>query len=175
MSLGKGGKEVEKMLTTRFTDQVGCRVPIQQAAMGLLSGPELAAAVAEAGGLGMVSALSRTLEGVSNLLDEMQERTSGVFGANIIVAQRDPEELREYAAVMAEKARVVEFFYGEPYRELVEIVHQSGALACWQVGSRGEGRAEEEAGCGWRVEQGVEGRWNKSGGGRLRLDSVGGD
>src|SRR5438046_742293 len=42
------------MLTTRFTELVGCRVPIQQAGMGGVASPELALAVAEAGGLGML-------------------------------------------------------------------------------------------------------------------------
>ena len=41
-------------LTTRFTELVGCMVPIQCAGMGMAS-PELAVAVAGAGGLGMMS------------------------------------------------------------------------------------------------------------------------
>jgi nitronate monooxygenase len=43
------------MLTTRFTEMVGCSVPIQQAGMGRVSPPQLAAAVSEAGGLGTVA------------------------------------------------------------------------------------------------------------------------
>ena len=43
------------MITTRFTELVGCSVPIQQAGMGSHTNPRLAAAVANAGGLGMVS------------------------------------------------------------------------------------------------------------------------
>ena len=42
------------MLTTRFTQLIGCTVPIQQAGMGQVAPPELAAAVSEAGGLGML-------------------------------------------------------------------------------------------------------------------------
>ena len=44
------------MLATRFTQTVGCSVPIQQAGMGRVSPPALAAAVSEAGGLGTVAA-----------------------------------------------------------------------------------------------------------------------
>ena len=44
------------MLTTRFTKMVGCSVPIQQAGMGPVSPPQLAAAVSQAGGLGTVAA-----------------------------------------------------------------------------------------------------------------------
>jgi nitronate monooxygenase len=48
------------MLATRFTDLVGCAVPIQQAPMGTFAKPRLAAAVANAGGLGSLTALHRT-------------------------------------------------------------------------------------------------------------------
>ena len=47
------------MLATRFTELVGCTVPIQQAGMGVVAQPELAAAVSEAGGLGMVGRRAR--------------------------------------------------------------------------------------------------------------------
>jgi NAD(P)H-dependent flavin oxidoreductase YrpB (nitropropane dioxygenase family) len=42
---------------TRFTDLAGCRVPIQQAPMGSMSTPALAVAVADAGGVGCITAL----------------------------------------------------------------------------------------------------------------------
>jgi hypothetical protein len=42
---------------TRFTEVVGCRVPIQQAPMGSVSSPALAVAVADAGGVGSITAL----------------------------------------------------------------------------------------------------------------------
>lgn len=38
------------MLKTRFTELVGCTVPIQQAGMGFYAHPPLAKAVAAAGG-----------------------------------------------------------------------------------------------------------------------------
>jgi nitronate monooxygenase len=144
------------MLSTRFTDLVGCKVPIQQAGMGLLSGPELASAVANAGGLGMVSALGQTPEGVSKLLYEMRERTTGSFGINILPVLMDPDIVREYAVAMAESSSLVEFFYSDPDQELVEIAHRRGALVSWQVGSREEAMAAEEAGCDLIVAQGIE-------------------
>ena len=47
------------MTATRFTELVGCTVPIQQAGMSAVARPELAAAVSEAGGLGMLGRLAR--------------------------------------------------------------------------------------------------------------------
>jgi NAD(P)H-dependent flavin oxidoreductase YrpB (nitropropane dioxygenase family) len=43
------------MLETAFTRLVGCPVPIQQTGMGGVATPELAAAAARAGALGMVN------------------------------------------------------------------------------------------------------------------------
>ena len=87
------------MLRTKFTELVGCTVPIQQAGMGDLSPPRLAAAVADAGALGMVGLTSAPLAYVVKSLDETRHLTSGIFGANFIypglvdetTGQVDPE------------------------------------------------------------------------------------
>ena len=77
------------MLTTRFTELVGCTVPIQQAGMGAVSPPELVAAVPEAGGLGMLGTAcwgGRNLANLDRLLDQVHGRTARPFGVNFIVA-----------------------------------------------------------------------------------------
>ncbi len=148
------------MLRTRFTDLVGCTVPIQQAGMGWLANPRLAAAVADAGAQGMVSVAvgGLPLPLLSEILDQLRQQTSGVFGANILMVniEDDQEYGRALVEISAARARVVDFFYGDPDAELVEIVHSHGALACWQVGSNGEAIAAEEAGCDLIVAQGIE-------------------
>jgi nitronate monooxygenase len=144
------------MLTTRFTTLVGCSVPIQQAGMADLSSPRLAAAVAEAGGLGMVSVYGATPAQIAQVLDTVRGQTSGVFGANFIMPFVDPAFAQECVAVAAAKAKVVDFFYSDPDATLVEIVHAGGALACWQVGSREEAVAAANAGCDFIIAQGIE-------------------
>ena len=42
-------------ITTRFTEMLGCRHPLQQAGIGGMTSPALAVAVAEAGALGMLT------------------------------------------------------------------------------------------------------------------------
>lgn len=152
------------MLRTRFTDLLGCTVPLQQAGMGKLASPSLATAVAEAGGLGMVSGVaSAPPEYVARILDEIRRATPGAFGANFIVAgardeasgKLDPD-FAKVLEVAASRARVVEYFYAHPEPELVEIAHAGGALASWQVGSREEAVAAERAGCDLIVAQGTE-------------------
>jgi nitronate monooxygenase len=124
---------------TRFTDLVGCRLPIQLAAMGGVGTTELAVAVIAAGGLGMVNRRS--------------EPAPGACGKNFLVPyDPDIEEIR----VAAGRTRVVEFFFGDPTARLVDAVHSGGALAAWQVGSAAEAVAAVETGCDFVVAQGTE-------------------
>ena len=147
------------MLTTRFTALVGCSAPIQQAGMGSHAKPRMAATVANAGGLGMVSVYGSyggPPANIAKMLDDTRERTAGVFGANLIMKWIEPDLAHETVRVAAERARVVEFFYTDPDPILVDIVHSEGALACWQVGSREEAVAAVAAGCDFIVAQGIE-------------------
>lgn len=79
------------MLTTAFTDLVGCQVPIQQAGMGGVATPEMAAAVADAGGLGMVSMVLQPADAVAAGLDALAKQTAGQVGINFLMPFLDPE------------------------------------------------------------------------------------
>ena len=98
------------MLTTAFTDLVGCQVPIQQAGMGGVATPELAAAVADAGGLGMVSMVLQPADAVAAGLDALAKQTTGQVGINFLMPFLDPEAVEAAAS----RVRVVEFFYADP-------------------------------------------------------------
>ena len=144
------------MLMTRFTELVSCAVPIQQAPMGNLATPRLAAAVAEAGALGMVAGTGDPPDIIAAQLDRAREQTAGPIGAHFFVPFVDPGLARESVAAAAERARVVDFFYADPDPALVEFAHAGGALACWQVGSADEARAAVAAGCDFVIAQGIE-------------------
>lgn len=85
-------------------------------------------------------------------LDRLHEQTGGTFGVNFLMPFID----RGAVEVAASKAKLVEFFYGEPDRTLIELVHEGGALVCWQVGSREEAQEAVAAGCDLIVAQGRE-------------------
>src|SRR5205809_156660 len=147
------------MLKTRFTDLTGCKVPIQQAAIGGLARPQLATAVSDAGGLGMVYAGSFDPNQMTEVFEDMRRRTSGVFGANFLIPEAfvsDLDEIREQVETASKLVKVVEFFYRQPDPSLVDLVHKGGALASWQVGSNQEAVAAAEAGCDMIVAQGIE-------------------
>jgi len=139
------------MTTTSFTDLVGCALPLQLAGMGGVSTPELAAAVSHAGGLGMIGAAGVPVDMLGEML-EMLEATGEAFGVNFLMPFLDPEALR----LAAGKARVVEFFFGDPDRSLVQIAHAGGALVSWQIGSPQEAFEARDAGCDFIVAQGTE-------------------
>ncbi|WP_369253369.1 NAD(P)H-dependent flavin oxidoreductase [Geodermatophilus amargosae] len=139
-------------METPFTRLVGCSVPIQQAPMGAVSSPNLAVAVAEAGGVGTLSALGLPPEVLLRRLDGMRRRTSGVLSANVVT----PEVDEQLVADVAERVRLVDFFWFDPSPRLVDVAHRSGALVNWQVGSVTEARAAVDAGCDVVTVQGVE-------------------
>lgn len=140
------------MLRTSLTDLLQCRAPVQQSPMGGVSTPELAVAVAEAGGVGTVTALGLDNDRLRQLLDDMVRRTEGVLAANFLTADID----RAAVAIAAARVRVVDFFWADPDRALVALAHDGGALVNWQVGSIEEARAAVAAGCDLVTVQGVE-------------------
>jgi nitronate monooxygenase len=139
------------MLQTRFTALVGCTFPIQQAGMGNAR-RELAAAVSSAGALGMLGGVMQPAGLLAQEVDAVKREADGPVGVNFLMPFLD----REAVEAVAERARVVEFFFGDPDVELVKVVRSGGALAAWQIGSGEEARAAEEAGCDFLIAQGVE-------------------
>ena len=127
------------MSTARFTNLIGCKLPIQLAAMGGVGTTELAAAVVSAGGLGMVPAGTQPAAGACGVTFVM------AFGPSL-----------EDIAAAAAQCRVAEFFYADPRADVVSAAHAAGALAGWQVGSAAEALEAEKAGCDYVVAQGME-------------------
>jgi nitronate monooxygenase len=136
------------VLSTAFTELVGCQVPIQLAGMPQVSVPRLAAAVADAGGLGMITPTDHTVE----VLEQLANQTSGTFGINFLIPFLDLEAVEAASS----RARVIDFHFGKPDAGLVARVHRGGALAGWQVGSADEARAAVDAGCDFVIAQGIE-------------------
>ena len=115
------------MLRTRFTDMLGCSVPLQQAPIGGAS-PRLTAAVAEAGGLGMQGAILYPPDMLAAILDGVRAQTSGVFGVNILVPALD-RGCVEGVAARGEDAVLTAAFYHHVARRApprADLVHRGG-------------------------------------------------
>lgn len=82
----------------------------------------------------------------------MALRTGAQIGVNFVI----PFLNRETLKAVATRAKLVEFFLGDPDPALVELVHTAGALASWHIGSLDEAIAAERAGCDLIAAQGIE-------------------
>lgn len=79
------------MFSNRVTELLGVELPIVQAPMGWIARAQLASAVSEAGGLGIIETSSGELDVVREEVRKMRDLTDKPFGVNIAQAfVRDP-------------------------------------------------------------------------------------
>ena len=80
------------MIRTRITEMLGVQYPIVQAPMGWIARAQLASAVSNAGGLGIIETSSGELPAVREEIRKMRALTDKPFGVNIAQAfVRDPD------------------------------------------------------------------------------------
>lgn len=73
------------MFNTRITEILGVEYPIIQGGMAWVATHELAAAVSEAGGLGIIAAGNAPGDYVRNEIKKLREKTDKPFGVNIML------------------------------------------------------------------------------------------
>ena len=114
----------------------GARLPVLQAGMGGVAQPELAAAVCEAGGFGMIG-LYRHEEGeICELLARTAALTPARFGVNFVPFVLDAEQLLGRLACLADRPeRPVVTFFGLPEARVLRSL-PAGMDYGAQVGSR---------------------------------------
>jgi nitronate monooxygenase len=137
---------------TAFCRLVGIDLPIVQAPVGGITTPALAAAVSEAGGLGMLSITWRDPHTLRALLQDTRSRTAKPFAVNLVL-EWDPAERLSIA--LEEGVRIVSFFWGDP-APWVDQVHAAGGLVLHTVASAEEARRVRDAGVDAVVAQGWE-------------------
>jgi len=139
-------------MRTTFTERVGVTLPIVQAPMGGVGGPELAAAVSNAGGLGMLALSWHPPEAVRAAIRQTRALTDKPFGVNLVLAFPQAERL---AVCLEEKVPAVSFFWGDPAPH-VAACHAAGAIVLCTVASAAQARAATAAGVDVVVAQGWE-------------------
>ena len=144
-------------LHTRLCDRFGVEHPIVNAPMGGGDAPaELAAAVANAGGLGMIG--GTTVGGVPWLVEQIRrarELTDAdrTFGVGIISHFPNASELMD--AALAEGVRVIAHSFADP-TPFVGPAHDAGALVLCQVRTVEDARRAADAGVDVVTAQGTE-------------------
>jgi hypothetical protein len=104
------------MLKTRITDRFGLSTPILNAGMAMVAGPELAAAVSNAGGLGMLGGAMVPPDGLRAMCAATRALTSRPFGVDLIGDFLADEHLD---ALIEERVPLVVFFWTIPPKEQI--------------------------------------------------------
>jgi NAD(P)H-dependent flavin oxidoreductase YrpB (nitropropane dioxygenase family) len=137
---------------TALCDLLGIEVPVVLAPMGGAVTPTLAAAVSNAGGLGMLPLTWASPDEIAAAVDETRQLTSHPFGVNLGLAWDQRERL---GAALASGVRFISFFWGDA-SSLIGEARAAGALVFVTVGTAEEGRAAAVAGADVVVAQGWE-------------------
>lgn len=72
-------------MKTVLCDRLGVELPIIQAPMGGAIGPTIAAAVSNAGGLGMLAPWRANIDTLRRLIRETRALTARPFGVNLVL------------------------------------------------------------------------------------------
>ncbi len=140
------------MLHTRLCDVLGVESPILVAPMGFVTGPELAAAVSEAGGFGILSAGVNPPPVLRQDIRRVRELTQKPFGVNLLLQFPQEENI---AVCIEEKVAAISFYWGDP-SPYIEKIHAAGIKVLDQVGTVEAASRAARAGVDVIIAQGFE-------------------
>lgn len=150
------------VLTTPLCRELGIEYPIFNVGFGTSARPDLAAAVSNAGGCGVLGGGGGSIPADNLRADiaRVRELTDRPFGVNVILAGlADPEVAphieKGLAVCFDERVPVLVLFWGDP-SPFVEDARRAGTNLFIQVGSVEEARAAAEAGVDAIIAQGSE-------------------
>ncbi len=140
-------------LRTHVCDVLAIEIPILQAGMSSYTTPELVAAVSNAGGLGIIGALSRTPDELREEIEKVRELTSRPFGVNHVVSQIDPAAVD---VTLELRVPVLSLSWGRA-REITRRAREAGIKVVHQVNTPEEAGQVAADGADVIVAQGTEG------------------
>lgn len=141
-------------LHTALCDLVGVRHPIVQTGMGYVSGPELTAATAEAGGLGILASATLTVAETRTAIHAIRERTDAPFGVNM---RGDAPDVLERGELLVREGVKVASFALAPDERVIRRLKDSGLVVIPSVGARRHAEKVQAWGVDAVVVQGGEG------------------
>jgi len=141
------------MLRMQLCEFLGIEYPVISAPMGIVAGTELAAAVSNAGGLGIMSFNGNPPSLLRQEIRRLRELTDDrPFGVNLLLTLSGEEHV---AVCLEERVPVLSFFWDDP-SPYVERAHAAGVRVFDQVGSVEAARRSARAGVDVIVAQGFE-------------------
>ena len=140
---------------TELCELLGIQYPIIQGALGGIGTPELAAAVSNAGGLGILATWSLTQDQLRHDIRRTRELTSKPFGLNIMpLSPRFTQTRAELA--LSENIKIVTTGRGDPKAPIVKILKDQGVKVIGVVPTVRHALRLEEEGVDALVASGCE-------------------
>jgi NAD(P)H-dependent flavin oxidoreductase YrpB (nitropropane dioxygenase family) len=146
------------ILRTALCELLRIDVPVLGAPMGPeIMGLELAAAVSNAGGLGIISFGGYPPAALQDRIRTLRTLTTRPFGVNVLLdgPHMPLPPVAFVEACIEERVPVLSFFWGDP-SPYVEKAHRAGIKVCDQVGSVSAAKRARDAGVDFIIAQGVE-------------------
>lgn len=140
-------------MNTRVTELLGIQVPIFQGGMAWVAEHSLAAAVSEAGGLGIIAAASAPPEVVRSEIRKARELTDKPLGVNLMLMNPNADEVAR--VVLEEKIPVVTTGAGNPARFMADF-KAAGVKVIPVVASVAMARMMERCGADAVIAEGTE-------------------
>ena len=104
------------MIKSRICEMLGIEYPVFQGGMAWVADASLAAAVSNAGGLGLISSINAGTEAVRNEIRKCRELTDKPFGVNIMLQAPNAAEIAHM--VVEEGVRILTTGAGSPAQDM---------------------------------------------------------
>ena len=140
-------------MKTRITELLGIEYPVIQGGMAWVADHHIAAAVSEAGGLGLIAAANAPAEWVREQIREAKKLTDKPFGVNIMLMSPSADEVAKI--VVEEGIKVVTTGAGSP-EKYMEAWKTAGVKVIPVVASVALARRMERCGADAVVAEGME-------------------
>jgi NAD(P)H-dependent flavin oxidoreductase YrpB (nitropropane dioxygenase family) len=139
---------------TRATELFGVEHPIVQTGMGWVSGAQLTAATANAGGLGILAAAVMSYDELSQAITDTKARTAKPFGVNL---RADSTEVVQCIELMAREGVKVASFALAPKQDLIKRCKDHGMVVMPSIGAKRHAEKVAAWGVDAVIVQGGEG------------------
>ncbi len=140
-------------MKTRVTEMFGIRYPILLSGMTYISTPKMAAAVSNAGGLGIVATGPLSIDDTRKAIKEIRSLTDKPFGVN--VSLRLPGATEKALLFLEEKVPIINFALGKG-DWIVKGAHEYGGKVIATVVKDKHGKKAEEFGADGLIVTGHE-------------------
>lgn len=160
------------LLSTPLTKQFNIKHPVLLAGMNVAAGPKLAAAVTNAGGLGVIGGIGYTPEMLKKQIESLKfhlKDKNAPFGVDLLLPQVGGSARKtnhDYThghlgelvdVIIAEKAKLFVSAVGVPPKAVVDKLHAAGIFVMNMIGAPKHVAKALDAGCDLLCAQGGEG------------------